>query len=57
MIDTESLKRAVKHFEFSSRPINAMSSAPASVDDINKLIRNTARLFNTFIEELENNND
>ena len=57
MIDIDALRNAVHHFEFSSKPSVATASEPATVGDINKLIKNTAKLFNTFIDELENSND
>lgn len=51
-VDTEKLKRALQEFEFYSRP-SAMSYAPATVEDVNKVIRNISRLVKTFIDELE----
>ena len=57
MIDTDVLRKAVHNFEFSSKPSIATASEPATVGDINKLIKNTTKLFNTFIDELENSND
>lgn len=53
MVDTDNLKKAVKHFQFYSKPSSGTSDTPATVGDINKLIKNTANLFNAFIEELE----
>lgn len=53
MADTQKLRKAIKHFEFYSTPSNAMGGAPATVDDIRKLIKNTAKLLNEFVDELE----
>ncbi len=55
-VDTEKLKRALQEFEFYSRP-SAMSYAPATVEDVNKVIRNISRLVKTFIDELEESNN
>lgn len=52
-VDTEKLKRAVREFEFYSRPSNATLGASATVDDVNKVIRNISQLLKTFIDELE----
>ncbi len=53
MIDSNKLYSAISHFESSSRPTSASDSTLATVGDINKLLRNTATLFRTFIDELE----
>lgn len=53
MVDIDNLKNAVRQFQFSSMPSSATFDTPVTVGDINKLIQNTANLFNTFIDELE----
>lgn len=53
MIDTQKLRKAIKHFEFYSSPSNSMGGAPATVDDIKKLIKSTSKLLNEFVDELE----
>ncbi|MCH5315759.1 MAG: hypothetical protein J1E81_07585 [Eubacterium sp.] len=54
MIDIERLRKAISHFEFSSKPSSATSDTPATVGDINKVIKNAAKLLDTFVDELEN---
>lgn len=53
MVDTENLRKAVKHYLFTTKPSSGTSDTPATVGDINKVIQNTANLFNTFIDEME----
>ncbi len=43
-MDDEKIKNAIKHFKFRARPNNAHSSAPATVEDIEKLIKETSIL-------------
>ena len=42
MSDTASLREAVEHFKFNSRPSSSNGSEPATVKDIKTLIKNTA---------------
>ena len=53
MFDAEMLKNMVMQYEISSKPMSATPSAPATVDDLNKVVNNTAQLFYAFIEQLE----
>ena len=53
MIDTEKLRKAIEHFKFCSRPSSANNSTPATVGDINRLVKNTADLMSVFLAELE----
>ncbi|SDD88477.1 hypothetical protein [Sporomusa acidovorans] len=53
MVDTQKLRHLIKNFEFYSSPTSANSSAPATVEDINKLIKNTAAVLYSFVNELE----
>lgn len=53
MVDTQKLYKAIEKFEFRSHPSSAISSTPATVGDINKLIKNTTELLRTFASELE----
>ena len=53
MIDTDKLRTAVNNFVFHSQPTSGSSDTPATVGDIKTVITKTADLFNTFIEELE----
>ena len=53
MIDTAKLRKAVKHFEFYSRPSNADRSIPCTVGDLRDVIDGIAKLMKTFIDEIE----
>ena len=53
-IDMMTLRQAVNDFVFNSRPSNASGSAPCTNKDLNNVINGIAKLFNTFIDELEN---
>ena len=53
MTDTQKLRQLIRNFEFYSRPTSSNSNEPAKVDDINKLIHNTAAVLYAFVEELE----
>lgn len=53
MADTQRLRKALKDFSFYSHPSSADDSAPATVGDINKLIKNINTLMNVFINEIE----
>lgn len=47
-IDAQKLRHVVYNYTLNARRI------AATVDDIDRLVRETARLLNVFIEELEN---
>ena len=51
-IDAQKLSHAVYNYTLEARRISPPGS-PATVDDIDRLVRETARLLNVFIEELE----
>lgn len=51
-IDAQKLHHAVYNYTLEARRISPPGS-PATVDDIDRLVRETARLLNVFIEELE----
>lgn len=51
-IDAQKLRHAVYNYKLEARRISPPGS-PATVDDIDCLVRETARLLNVFIEELE----
>lgn len=53
MTDTHKLRQLIRNFEFYSSPTSANSNNPATVGDINKLIKNTAAVLYSFVEELE----
>lgn len=53
MADTKKLREAIKNFEFWSRPSSGSDNTAATVGDINKLIRQTATVLRTFVNELE----
>lgn len=53
MVNTQNLLDIIDNFESSSKPTSATGSAPATVDDINKVIRHTANVLRAFVEELE----
>ncbi len=52
-IDAQKLRHAVYNYTLEARRI-APSGSPATVDDIDRLVSETARLLNVFIKELEN---
>ena len=52
-INTEKLRKAIQHYKFVSKPSNGNPSATCSIADVEKVIKNTAALFEQFIEELE----
>lgn len=54
-IDTEKLRKAIRDFEFYSRPSSATHGTPATVDDVNRVIGKVADVLNTFVQELEKN--
>jgi len=53
MVDTEYLKRIVADYKFHTRPSNGDHSAYATIRDINRVIDQTAKLFERFIAALE----
>lgn len=53
MADCKKLREAIKSFERHSRPSNATSGTPCTTDDINNVVKNVTKLFNTFVDELE----
>lgn len=53
MPDIEKLRNLVYHFSFYSKPSNGSHSAPCTVGDLNKVIKNTSDLLYAFIDELE----
>ncbi len=54
MVDTEDLRKAVRNFQFRASPSSGTGSSPCTVDDMNRLIDQIAKVLNTFIHELEN---
>lgn len=54
-IDVDSLRKAISHFKFYSGPSNASGNAPCTVSDIKNVIDGTAKLFEAFLKEIENN--
>lgn len=54
MPDTQKLLTAIRIFENNSHNCKA-SNAPATVQDINDLAENTAKILRTIVSELENN--
>lgn len=53
MADTQAMRQAIKHFKFYAPPSSGSSSEPATVGDINKLIQQTAKLMEAFVDALE----
>lgn len=53
MADTQAMRQAIKHFKFYASPSSGNSSEPATVGDINKLIQQTAKLMEAFVDALE----
>lgn len=53
-INTNALRKAIQNFQFYSTPSNGSHNEPCTVGDIHKLIDNTAKLFNAFVDEIEN---
>lgn len=51
--DTQAMRQAIKHFKFYATPSSGSSSEPATVGDINKLIQQTAKLMEAFVDALE----
>lgn len=52
-INTEKLRKAIQHYKFTTKPSNSNPNAACSVDDIEKVVKNTALLLEKFVEELE----
>lgn len=55
MVDTENLRNLVEQFRFSSNPSNADSSAPCTVGDVRRVVKNIADVLDALINELEEN--
>ena len=55
MVDIEKLRQAVTTYTHQASPINANSSTPATVGDINNLVSETVKVLTCFINELEKN--
>lgn len=53
MADTQAMLQAIKHFKFHATPSSGNYSDPATVGDINKLIQQTAKLMEAFVDALE----
>lgn len=53
MKNLSNLREQIEKFAFYSKPSNANSSAPCTVGDINKVIKNLTELLNSFADELE----
>ena len=53
MVDTDALRRTIRRYKFYASPSSGSGNDPATVEDINKLIRQTAKLLDTFVDELE----
>lgn len=53
MVDKDYLRKLVADYKFYSRPNSGNYSDKATVGDINKVIDRTARLFEQFINALE----
>lgn len=54
MIDTQKLRKLVNSYELHTHPSSASGGSPATVEDINKVVRETAAVLRAFIKELEN---
>ena len=54
MPNTSKLRNLVYQFSFRSKPSSGSHSAPCTVGDLNKMIKNVSDLFYAFIDELEN---
>ena len=53
-IDTNTLRKAIRDFQFHSTPSNGDHNAPCTVGDIHKLVNGITKLLNTFVAEIEN---
>ena len=53
MADTKAMRQAIKSYKFYAPPASGNYSAPATVGDINKLIQQTAKLMEAFVDALE----
>lgn len=53
MPDVDKLRELVYQFSFYSKPSKGDYSAPCTVGDLNKVIKNVSELFYSFIDELE----
>ena len=53
MVDTDALRRTIRSYKVYASPSSGSGNDPATVEDINKLIRQTAKLLDTFVDELE----
>lgn len=53
MIDTKAMRQAIKNYKFYASPASGNHSDPATVGDINKLIQQTAKLMEAFVDALE----
>lgn len=51
-IDVYTLSEAIKTFKQSSKPDNTTMGAPATVDDVRRVINGVAELAEAFIREL-----
>lgn len=52
-IDTQKLRQIVQDFKYHARPSNATCGAPATVDDINRVIDSVSKALVAFIREIE----
>ncbi len=52
--DVDSLKKAVRDFEFYSKPSSGNGSDTATVEDINRVVKNAAAVLKAIVQELEN---
>lgn len=53
MIDSDKLRRAVADFEFRCKPASGTCGTPATVDDVNAVIKGVSKLFKAFIDEID----
>lgn len=54
MVDIQALRNAVANFAFYAKSSNSgSSSAPVTMSDLNKVIAETAKVLNIFVDELE----
>lgn len=51
--DIKVMRQAIKNYKFYAPPASGNHSDPATVGDINKLIQQTAKLMEAFVDALE----
>lgn len=56
-IDTSGMHETVRNFQFRAAPSDACGSNPAKIEDIRRVINETAKALNAIISEIEKQND